>query len=84
MIDEEMHCWVQKHDSHGIYYDNPIWMPKGETPDSHFDWVRLPYLDHGKIKDGSPDACASCDDLREALKAAENRAIPYTRFSGEL
>jgi len=49
-----MLCWVVKHDSHGLVYEKPIWLPEGDKPEvppesvhgySRGQWERVPWLD---------------------------------------
>lgn len=34
-------CWMIRHNSHGLYYDNPIWTFPSWKPDKEYDWVRI-------------------------------------------
>ena len=40
-----LEAWAIKHDSHGMYMDEVVFMPAGEKPESNKCWVRLPWLD---------------------------------------
>ena len=37
-------AWIQEHNSHGEYYDNPCWLPEGDSPEIG-NYVRAPWLD---------------------------------------
>lgn len=51
-------AWVQHHDSHGLMYDNIVWMPEGDKPEIG-EWIRAFWMDEpvswwrtGKDPDG--------------------------------
>ena len=41
----KLDAWIIEHNSHGEVYDTPIWLPKGEKPETDELWVRAPWLD---------------------------------------
>lgn len=38
-------AWAIKHDSHGLFLDNLVFLPKSEIPETNEAWVRCPWLD---------------------------------------
>ena len=37
-------AWIHEHDSHGLMYDTPIWMPEGDKPEEGL-WIRAHWMD---------------------------------------
>ena len=44
-IGKRMCCWMVRHDSHGLSYNEPVWLEEGDAPETNEFWVRAPWLD---------------------------------------
>lgn len=42
---EVWHAWLMVHDAHGPSLDTLVFLPPGDEPESHADWMRAPWLD---------------------------------------